>query len=62
MISSFNEFNKFNRSRVSQLCMRSNQFNLRTIRYNESDIETIQNSDEYYDFAFNLEDKFGDNA
>ena len=62
MISSLNKFNKFNRSRVSQLCMRSNQFNLRTIRYNESDIESVQNSNKYYDFAFNLEDKFGDNG
>ncbi|MDI1235310.1 MAG: HAD-IIIC family phosphatase [bacterium] len=55
-------FNKFNIPRVAQLSQRSNQFNLRTIRYTESDIELVSNSDNFNTFAFTLEDKFGDNG
>lgn len=62
MLSLVEPFNKFNIPRVAQLSQRSNQFNLRTIRYTESDIELISNSDNFYTFAFTLEDKFGDNG
>lgn len=62
MLSLVEPFNKFNTPRVAQLSQRSNQFNLRTIRYTESDIELISNSDNFYTFAFTLEDKFGDNG
>jgi len=55
-------FNKFNIPRVSQLSQRSNQFNLRTIRYSESEIEKISTSNLYRTFSFSLEDKFGDNG
>lgn len=55
-------FNTFNTPRVAQLSQRSNQFNLRTVRYTEKDIERISNSDNYYTFAFSLKDKFGDNG
>ncbi|MEO0470532.1 MAG: HAD-IIIC family phosphatase [Bacteroidota bacterium] len=46
--------------RIAQLTQRSNQFNLRTIRYSESDIKAIQQSDEYLTYAVSLQDKFGD--
>ena len=62
MLSLVEPFNKFNIPRVAQLSQRSNQFNLRTIRYTESDIELLSNSDNFYTFAFTLEDKFGDNG
>lgn len=62
MVSLVESFNKFNTPRVAQLSQRSNQFNLRTIRYNESEIENLSNSDKYITFAFTLEDKFGDNG
>jgi FkbH-like protein len=62
MLSLVEHFNKFNTPRVAQLSQRSNQFNLRTIRYTESDIALISNSDNFYTFAFTLEDKFGDNG
>jgi FkbH-like protein len=62
MLSLVEPFNKFNTPRVAQLSQRSNQFNLRTIRYTESDITLISNSDNFYTFAFTLEDKFGDNG
>jgi len=55
-------FNKFNTPRVSQLSQRSNQFNLRTVRYTEQDIEAVINAGDYFTLAFTLEDKFGDNG
>ena len=62
MISEVKPFNKFNTPRVAQLSQRSNQFNLRTVRYLEADIERISESDSYVTFSFSLEDKFGDNG
>ena len=62
MVSVIEPFNKFNTPRVAQLSQRSNQFNLRTVRYTEDDIESISKSSDYITFAFTLEDKFGDNG
>ena len=62
MISVVEVFNKFNTPRIAQLSQRSNQFNLRTIRYTESEIEKIANSTDYSTFSFSLKDKFGDNG
>ncbi len=62
MLSLVESFNKFNRPRVAQLSQRSNQFNLRTVRYTDTDIEKLSLSSDYFTFAFTLEDKFGDNG
>ena len=62
MVSLVEPFNKFNTPRVAQLSQRSNQFNLRTVRYTESDIEAIAVSKDIFSFSFTLEDKFGDNG
>ncbi len=62
MSSLVEPFNKFNTPRVAQLSQRSNQFNLRTVRYTESDIEKMGSNNDYYTFSFSLEDKFGDNG
>lgn len=62
MISNIQPFNKFNTPRIAQLSQRSNQFNLRTVRYTEGDIERISNSNDYVTFSYTLEDKFGDNG
>jgi FkbH-like protein len=62
MVSVIEPFNKFNTPRVAQLSQRSNQFNLRTVRYTEDDIESISKSSDNLTFAFTLEDKFGDNG
>ena len=62
MLSNIQAFNKFNTPRIAQLSQRSNQFNLRTVRYTENDIDRISTSDDYVTFAFTLEDKFGDNG
>ena len=55
-------FNTFNQPRVAQLSQRSNQFNLRTIRYTEADIEIIAKDQNNFSFSFTLEDKYGDNG
>lgn len=62
MISLAEPFNQFNTPRVVQLSQRSNQFNLRTIRYSESDINRIMQSEDYLPFTFTLDDKFGSNG
>ncbi|MDD2595452.1 MAG: HAD-IIIC family phosphatase [Bacteroidales bacterium] len=62
MVSQVAPFNQYNIPRVAQLSQRSNQFNLTTIRYSESDIEKISQSREYVPFTFTLDDKYGDNG
>jgi FkbH-like protein len=62
MVSVVNGFTKFNTPRVAQLSQRSNQFNLRTIRYTDADIEALADDPNVIDLSFTLEDKFGDNG
>lgn len=62
MYSEVSAFNTFNTPRVAQLSQRSNQFNLRTVRYTEADIARIAGSEEYISIAFTLTDRFGDNG
>ena len=62
MYSEISNFNKFNTPRVAQLSQRSNQFNLRTIRYTEDIIEKLITSENHICYSFNLVDKFGDNG
>jgi len=62
MLSDIQPFNRFNTPRIAQLSQRSNQFNLRTVRYAEVDIDRISNSKDFVTFTFTLEDKFGDNG
>jgi FkbH-like protein len=60
MISECGPFTDYYVPRISQLTQRSNQFNLRTVRYTEHDINRIKQSDEYLTQYFTLRDKFGD--
>jgi len=62
MVSTVSGFTKFNTPRVAQLSQRSNQFNLRTIRYTENDISGMAADPDVIDLSFTLEDKFGDNG
>jgi len=62
MTAKVEPFNKFNSPRVAQLTQRSNQFNLRTVRYNEKDIQKLSSSNDDVTFAFSLSDKFGDHG
>ena len=62
MLSDVQSFNSFSIPRVAQLSQRSNQFNLRTVRYTEKDIKRITASEHYITFSFTLEDKYGDHG
>jgi FkbH-like protein len=59
MNSRVETINSYNTPRIAQLTQRSNQFNLRTIRYTEDDIKRIYENKNYITRAFNLKDKFG---
>ena len=48
--------------RISELFQRSNQFNLTTIRYSESDVEQLTQSQSHQTFSFRLRDKFGEHG
>lgn len=62
MVSVVEGFTAFNTPRVAQLSQRSNQFNLRTVRYTDGEIAALAKSDKHACFSFTLEDKFGDNG
>ena len=62
MVSVVSGFTKFNTPRVAQLSQRSNQFNLRTVRYTDADIERIAADSGAIGISLTLEDKFGDNG
>lgn len=49
-------------ARIAQLTQRSNQFNLRTVRYTEDDIRKISEDDRYITAYCTLKDKFGDHG
>ena len=48
--------------RLSQLTQRTNQFNLTTRRYSESDIDTMRLDNNTSVYVLGLKDKFGDNG
>ncbi|MEO8583295.1 MAG: HAD-IIIC family phosphatase [Flavitalea sp.] len=62
MVSEVKSFDGFTIPRVSQLSQRSNQFNVRTVRYTEEELKQISNDKDYITFSFTLVDKFGDNG
>ncbi len=49
-------------TRIVQLVQKTNQFNLTTQRYTESDIRNFIDSDEYDVFIAKVSDRFGDNG
>ena len=55
-------FDPFHYPRIAQLTQRSNQFNLRTVRYTEAEIEAIARDDSHICLYFMLKDKFGDHG
>lgn len=46
--------------RIAQLTQRSNQFNLRTVRYSEEDISRLETDESYHTLSFRLKDAYGD--
>lgn len=55
-------FTTFNTPRVAQLSQRSNQFNLRTVRYTEADVAALAADDDVIDLSFTLGDRFGEHG
>lgn len=59
MTCKIHPFSTFNSPRAAQLLQRSNQFNLRAIRYTEKDIQHFSTSDSHLSWTFSVEDQFG---
>lgn len=59
MSATLTSFGRPDYERISQLTQRSNQFNLRTVRYTTSDIANIASDDSFLTLAVELSDKFG---
>lgn len=55
-------FDVFHYPRIAQLTQRSNQFNLRTVRYTEAEVEAVAQDDSRMGLYFTLRDKFGDHG
>ena len=62
MIGEAKPFEEQKFSRIAQLTQRSNQFNLRTVRYTDADIQSIANDPDYITLYYTLRDKFGDHG
>ncbi|MCE7995956.1 MAG: HAD-IIIC family phosphatase [Roseivirga sp.] len=60
MKGTFEPFSDFDIARIAQLTQRSNQFNLRTVRYTDSEIADIREGENSIGFSVKLSDKFGD--
>lgn len=62
MVAEAKCFDEFHTPRIAQLTQRSNQFNLRTQRYTEDDVERISKDPNTITIYFTLRDKFGDHG
>ncbi len=60
MVADIQSFNPFSIPRIAQLTQRSNQFNLRTVRYTEDQVKAIIESSSHTSLQIRLLDKFGD--
>ena len=59
MQAKVNSFEEHDVERISQLTLRSNQFNLRTVRYGVAEIKRIMQDPSYETFSVELADRFG---
>ena len=62
MKSNMSKFKTKNIDRITQLFLRSNQFNLTTIRYQKKDINNLIKNKNSYTLQVDLSDKFGQNG
>lgn len=62
MIAQVDPLNQYNLPRASQLTLRSNQFNLRTLRFSEEELLSYKNTEGQFVINFSLKDKFGDHG
>ncbi|MBR3602268.1 MAG: HAD family hydrolase [Lachnospiraceae bacterium] len=60
MVGSVDEIDEYSKERFAQLINKSNQFNLRTIRYTEASIEQMMQEENTKLLAVSLKDKFSD--
>lgn len=60
MVGEIKYFDEFHIPRIAQLTNRSNQFNLRTVRYSEKEIADIIEDQERIGLYVTLKDRFGD--
>jgi FkbH-like protein len=59
---SIKKVDSFSLPRISQLILKTNQFNLTTKRYQESEINLMVNDPNFFMGYVNVKDKFGDNG
>ncbi|MEG0654924.1 MAG: HAD-IIIC family phosphatase [Hydrogenoanaerobacterium sp.] len=62
MVGTIRDFEPIYMQRIAQLTNKSNQFNLTTKRYSESELAAVTNDSNYIRLYGKLEDKFGDNG
>lgn len=62
MVATVSPFDAVGRVRIAQLINKSNQFNLTTRRYSESDVEAFENDPAKFCLQVRLSDRFGDNG
>ena len=55
-------FDEFHYPRIAQLTQRSNQFNLRTVRCTEAEVEALARDEGHICLYFTLKDRFGDHG
>jgi FkbH-like protein len=62
MVATISPFTAVGRIRIAQLINKSNQFNLTTRRYSESEVETFESDPRKFCLQVRLADRFGDNG
>jgi FkbH-like protein len=62
MVATVSRFNALGRARIAQLINKSNQFNLTTRRYSESELEAFEDDPDKFCLQVRLADRFGDNG
>ena len=62
MTITFRPFDATGRARIAQLINKSNQYNLTTRRYTESEVTAVENDPEVFTLQVRLADIFGDNG
>ena len=62
MVATISPFNAVGRVRIAQLINKSNQFNLTTRRYSESEVEAFESDPAKFGLQIRLADRFGDNG
>lgn len=62
MVGAARPFAPVRYARIAQLTQRSNQFNLRTVRYTEDEIARVAGDDHYLTLYYTLRDRFGDHG